>query len=41
MIEQMFDTQCKRLGLNRRDDAAEPLSPKAPFTRPTRQLSLF
>jgi DNA repair photolyase len=40
MVEQLFDTQCKRLGLNVRD-AADPMSPKAAFTRPTKQLALF
>jgi DNA repair photolyase len=40
MVEQLFDTQCKRLGLNVRD-AADPSAPKATFTRPTKQLALF
>lgn len=41
MIEQMFETQCRRLGLNVRNDAAEPVMQRTTFRRPQKQLSLF
>lgn len=39
MIEQLFEQQCKRLGLNRRELVHE--QPATTFQRPRRQLSLF
>jgi DNA repair photolyase len=41
MVEQLFEAQCRRLGINRRDDAALPPEPRATFRRPSRQLSLL
>jgi hypothetical protein len=41
MIEQLFEAQCKRLGINARDDAAEPPERTHAFRRPSRQLSLL
>ncbi len=40
LIEQLFETQCRRLGLNQRDANAHH-GPGATFKRPTRQLALF
>lgn len=40
VIEQMFQTQCKRLGLNIRE-RSKPDAATTPFRRPTRQLPLF
>jgi DNA repair photolyase len=41
MVEQLFDAQCRRLGINVRNDAAEPPERTNAFRRPTRQLSLL
>ena len=41
LIEQLFRTQCRRLGLNVRDDAVEPPSRLAQAPRRSRQLPLF
>jgi len=40
MIEQLFQLQCTRLGLNQRE-VAETAPPTTTFRRPTRQLALF
>lgn len=40
LIEQLFHTQCRRLGLNQRDVNAHR-GPTATFKRPTKQLGLF
>ncbi len=38
-VEQMFEVQCRRLGLNKQRVADEPMP--STFTRPKRQLALF
>jgi DNA repair photolyase len=40
MIEQLFESQCRRLKLNQRD-VDEHRGPTATFKRPTKQLGLF
>jgi len=39
MMQQMFELQCRRLGINARDDTSVPTSHR--FRRPTRQLALL
>ena len=41
MVEQLFEAQCKRLGINVSSDAAEPPEHSHTFRRPSRQLSLL
>jgi len=40
LIEQLFETQCRRLGLNQREADAHR-GPSGTFKRPTKQLGLF
>lgn len=41
VIEDMFELQCKRLGLNREREGLDTFAPEPTFERPTMQLSLF
>jgi DNA repair photolyase len=41
MIEQLFETQCKRLGLNVNREGVSATDARATFARPRKQLSLF